>query len=142
MIKNERQYNVTKGQAAKLESALEASRKTRGKMPEQVYRVMIAGIESQIAELRQELREYESLSKSTSLSLDSCSDIAKLLIQARIARGMTQKDLARKLGLKSQQIQKYEATDYNSVSLRRMQEIFKALDIDFRVSIPLKAQRA
>ena len=57
--------------------------------------------------------------------------------RARIARGLTQKDLARKLGVKEQQIQRYEETDYASASLSRLNEVIKALDIEVKEEITL-----
>ena len=52
-----------------------------------------------------------------------------MLIKARIARGMSQRDLAERIGLKEQQIQRYEATDYASVSLSRIREVVNGLDV-------------
>ena len=59
------------------------------------------------------------------------------LIRARIARGLTQRDLAMKLGIKEQQIQRYEETDYASASLARINEVIKALDIEVKEEIIL-----
>jgi HTH-type transcriptional regulator/antitoxin HigA len=49
------------------------------------------------------------------------------LIQARIARGLTQKELTQKMGLKEQQIQRYEASSYAKASLARINQIIKFL---------------
>ena len=73
-------------------------------------------VSSQIADLEGELREYEAL-KAGEFQLDELSVVADLpdvLIKARIAQGLSQKDLADRMGLKEQQIQRYEATDYAS----------------------------
>jgi transcriptional regulator with XRE-family HTH domain len=59
------------------------------------------------------------------------------LIRARIARGLTQRDLAIKLGLKEQQIQRYEETDYASASLARINEVIRALDIEVKEEVIL-----
>ena len=45
---------------------------------------------------------------------------------------MSQEDLAQRLGLKEQQIQRYEATDYAAASLARVSEIAKALGIQIK----------
>ncbi len=50
------------------------------------------------------------------LKLDSLDALPKVLIQGRIAAGLTQEDLAARLGLKPQQIQRYEASDYHIAS--------------------------
>ena len=55
--------------------------------------------------------------------IGSVQDIPQRLIEARIRAGLTQEELAQKIGLKPQQLQRYEATDYNSASLARVAEI-------------------
>jgi HTH-type transcriptional regulator/antitoxin HigA len=53
--------------------------------------------------------------------------LPEMLTEERIRLGLTQKQLADKLGLKEQQIQRYESSRYQSASLRRLQEVAKAL---------------
>ena len=71
------------------------------------------------------MREYESL-KAGGFELDELNvfaELATFLIKARIARGLSQRELADRIGLKEQQIQygeRYEATDYASASLARL----------------------
>ena len=59
------------------------------------------------------------------------------MIQARIARGLTQKELAQKLGLKEQQIQRYEASSYAKASLARINQIIDVLDIKIGSKVDL-----
>jgi HTH-type transcriptional regulator/antitoxin HigA len=68
------------------------------------------------------------------LELHSLSELPDLLIKARIARGYTQAELARRLKLKSQQIQRYEATRYRSVNFECLLKIAQALDVDLQES--------
>jgi transcriptional regulator with XRE-family HTH domain len=74
---------------------------------------------------------YEALrsGKRVVLKLSSLDELPGALIQARIAQGLSQKDLARRLGLKEQQIQRYEATDYASASLARLIRVSRALHL-------------
>lgn len=75
------------------------------------------------------MREYESL-KSGDFEWNDLSVVTKLpvvLIKARIARGLSQRDLAERIGLKEQQIQRYEATDYSSANLARIMEVASVL---------------
>ncbi|MBZ0187422.1 MAG: helix-turn-helix domain-containing protein [Candidatus Obscuribacterales bacterium] len=60
-------------------------------------------------------------------AMADCPPSDKWLIQARIARGLAQEDLAKLLNLKKQQIQSYEASDYASASLSRIMEIARML---------------
>src|SRR5215469_15840934 len=94
-----------------------------------------AGIESQLRDLEDELREYERLKSGglKTLELDSLDALPKVLIQARIAAGLTQEDLSSRLGLKPQQIQRrYEANDYQTASLARLLEIARVLNLRVR----------
>lgn len=50
------------------------------------------------------------------------------LIQRRKLNGWTQKQLAEKIGLKEQQIQRYEKTRYQGVSLHRLAVIASTLE--------------
>ena len=56
-------------------------------------------------------------------SLKLVADLPSILIKARIAQGLSQRDLAERVGVKEQQIQRYEATDYASANLARLKEV-------------------
>ena len=56
-------------------------------------------------------------------------DLPKTLIRARIASGMTQEGLAHRLGVKTQQIQRYEATEYESASFARVLKVVQAFGL-------------
>ena len=135
MIKNERQYRITKAMAARFQNNL-TSLKQRpqadGDVHPLIARAQEEALTSQLADLENELLEYESL-KAGEFQLDSLkvvSDLPAVLIKARIARGLSQKELAERIGLKEQQIQRYEATDYASANLARIQEVASAFNVD------------
>lgn len=132
MISNERQYRITRAQAARFSQALRAIREGRaesnGTHP-LIVKAQADALGSQLADLQKEMREYESL-KSGAFRLDRLAAVDELptvLIKARISQGLSQKDLAERVGLKEQQIQRYEATDYASASLSRIKEVANAL---------------
>jgi ribosome-binding protein aMBF1 (putative translation factor) len=132
MIKNERQYRVAKAQAAKFEEALKAmqtgSRKDRTTHP-RLIKAQKDALESQLESLRRELAEYEELESGNMPppDLEYISVVPRDLIRARIASGLSQKELAKRLGMREQQIQRYEAKEYKSVSLARISEVAKVL---------------
>jgi ribosome-binding protein aMBF1 (putative translation factor) len=139
MIKNERQYTITKAQARKFKDAIAAMDVGKAGTHPLLVKAQRGALESQLAELEAQLKEYETL-RSGKLKKFRQSHFQNLpleLIRARIARGFTQKDLARKLGLKEQQIQRYEETEYASASLGRVYEVIKALDIEVREEVIL-----
>jgi transcriptional regulator with XRE-family HTH domain len=53
--------------------------------------------------------------------------IPQMLIEERKRLKLTQKQVAEKLGLKEQQIQRYEASRYQSASLRRLHEVAQVI---------------
>lgn len=135
MIKNERQYRITKAQAEKFTKALQEFTPAQHRMDSAVLRkAQLAALKSQLADLPRELAEYEMLKSGRRkvVVLESFEDLPKTLIQARIARGLTQEELAAKLGLKPQQVQRYEATEYRSVSLERVTEVARVLGVKLR----------
>jgi transcriptional regulator with XRE-family HTH domain len=101
-------------------------------------------IRSEIRELSRQLEEYDALrqGKLKVLELDSFEDLPRGLIQARIAAGLSQHELAARLGLKEQQIQHYESTDYASASIRRVQQVINALGVQVSEEIRLTAAGA
>jgi ribosome-binding protein aMBF1 (putative translation factor) len=142
MIRNARQYRITQAQTSKLERALarlKAGEMTQTTMHPRLRQAEQDALQSQIEDLREQLTEYDALRtrKRSVLSLKSFDEFPRALIQARIAAGMSQKELAKRLGLKEQQIQRYEATDYASASLARVNEIIRALGLKVREEIVL-----
>ena len=132
MIKNERQYKFTKTQVERFEQTLA---ELRSRSPEDtglhplVAKAQEDAVSGQIVDMKEELQMYESMKAGTfSLEqLEVVSELSNMLIGARIAQGMSQKELAERIGLKEQQIQRYEATDYASASLSRIREVVSGL---------------
>lgn len=59
-----------------------------------------------------------------------------VLILARIAKGMSQGDLARAIGMREQQIQRYEADRYKSISLANYRRFSDVLNVRLEASMP------
>lgn len=151
MIKNERQYRVTKAQAQKFEQALTQLRQSANVRQEDaaLWQLQTEALTSQLNDLEAELEEYTTLtnrssSQPISLTLSSLSELPSALIKARIANKLSQKALAEQLGLKEQQIQRYESTDYASASLSRLVEISEVLGLklELRGGLEIRDVRA
>ena len=142
MITTERQYRITKAAAERFAQAL-AHEAQGAHLDPRLRQAMREGIESELQILREQLAEYEALrsGRIAVLELDSLTALPDALIRARIAAGLTQKELATRLGLKEQQIQRYEATRYSGASLERVQAVAEALGVKIheRVIFPSAA---
>jgi ribosome-binding protein aMBF1 (putative translation factor) len=142
MIKNERQYRITKAQAEKFARALAHTQEhpeESASVGPRLQTAMKDALASQLADLREELAEYEALKSGQRrvFELDSFEELPRALIQSRIALGLSQKELAERLGLKEQQIQRYEASEYAGASVQRLNEVIRALGIQVREEISL-----
>ncbi|KDP95572.1 MAG: ImmA/IrrE family metallo-endopeptidase [Alphaproteobacteria bacterium] len=129
MITNERQYRSTCAALDQLKASAGAPAATN---VDPAFAVIARGaLQSQVAELEADVALYEALKSGaqTTFSAARLADLPETLIRARIARGMSQKDLADFLGLKEQQVQRYEAERYRSASLERLIEVSDALDV-------------
>ena len=144
MITNELQLRVTKAALRNFEAALQAQYEdeTLGALTREVNTDAIQG---ELEILRRQVALYEQIKEGeiTTLTL-SFHDLAEALALARVAAGLTQKELAEQVGFKEQQIQRYEANDYAQASFARMQEIVAALDCDISldVTLPTNSGRA
>ena len=138
MIKNERQYGITKAQVRKFASAVSVA-ETREDVQPALRDLELRALQSQLEELQGELAEYDQLKSGAQavLVVERFDELPVALIKARIAAHMTQKDLAERLGIKAQQIQQYEATEYASASLTRIQEVIDALGVIVRNEVVL-----
>ncbi len=130
MIKNEKQYRISKSWVKKFEDALfEAKQLPKNPKQPWLRKGQIESLQVQIEDLQNEIREYEALKagKVKLAPLDTVSALPVLLIKWRIANNWTQKDLSKKLGLAEQQIQKYENTDYSTATLETLSHIAATL---------------
>lgn len=139
MISNALQYRTTRRWVERFEQARTAVDAQPNLHP-RARRALRDQYDSQIDELREQLAEYEALraGKVRELELRSLKELPGALIRARIAAGLSQRELARRLGLKAQQIQRYEATRYAGVTLERAQAVADALGMELheRVILP------
>jgi transcriptional regulator with XRE-family HTH domain len=133
MIRNERQYRTTKTQIEKFARALaDAEGRTAG--DPLLRKLESDALRGQLQDLERDVREYERLRSGRCgvIRVDSFEELPRALVQARIAAGLSQKELADRLGMKEQQVQRYEATDYQAASLAKLQQVVKALGVEVR----------
>ena len=139
MIKNERQYKITRAKAD--EVWVELAGVERTPLPEGVSAEMRAmqldALRGVLGDLEAELAEYDALHDATLIEATGIGEFPLALIRARIARGLTQRELAERVGLAEQAIQRYEAGDYARVSFARLVEIADALEVTVHYDVRL-----
>jgi len=131
MIYNDHQHRITSDQLAKLKeqlkSALEQNRNDRW-----IGCIEIDALKSQIEELEADLVHYKML-KSGEISVSrsySLQSFPNILAQARIACGMSQSELAIKLGVTLRDVQQYEDSGYMDISLDQLIKVAHFLNVE------------
>ncbi|MBX9699656.1 MAG: helix-turn-helix domain-containing protein [Acetobacteraceae bacterium] len=129
MIKSEREYAVTKRAAAGFASSREALTGAAGE--DAGRRAALSSIDAQLGDLQADIAEWERLRAGGVQDIDVANwdDLPKALIRARIAQGLTQQELAERLGLRKQQIQRWEDEDYEHAAFWRVLEVADALGL-------------
>ncbi len=134
MIKSDAQRERTVVQIEGFRKALaQAEKQTSGKRAAAVR----ASYECMIRQLEDEIREYDQL-KAGEFKLprvDRLDQIAPSIVKLRIAKGVSQTELARRLGVSKQVISRYEESDYQTVAITRLQEILDAIGVKTLVTL-------
>jgi HTH-type transcriptional regulator/antitoxin HigA len=84
-----------------------------------------------------QIREYDALKRGELKlpKLERLDDLPPLIARIRIARGVSQTELARRVGVSKQVISRYEEGDYQAAGLARLQEILEALGITAEIEL-------
>lgn len=134
MIKSDAQRDRT---VAQLKGFRRALAKVTEEKPGRRSTAIRGSYEGMIRQLEDELRQYDYL-KSGHLKLphfERLDEIAPLIAKIRIAKGLSQTELARRLGVSKQVISRYEESDYRTVGIVRLQKILDAIGIRTLVTL-------
>lgn len=134
MIKSDAQRERT---VAQIDGFRRALAKAEQEKPGKRLAAIRGSYHSMIRQLEDELREYDQL-KTGKLELphiERLDEIAPFVAKVRIAKGVSQTELARRLGVSKQVVSRYEETDYQTVAIVRLQEILDAIGIKTAVKL-------
>lgn len=135
MIQNEKQYKITKKRITEVDDAIKKVYDS-GKidLKRQAYLNGLIQIQNQ---MKNEMLDFEKLQKK-GISLKRKIAIANfpdILIQYKISKKLSQKAFSAILGIKEQQLQRYEAEQYASVSFRRLMEFVEKTNLNITVAV-------
>lgn len=131
MIKNQKQASITKSKLADLIKAKAELESKKTDFSTLEYELAENSFNGLIEDLEIQIKTYESLINGNfhCLKPKNLQDIPKILIAARLAQKLSQKDLADIIGIQEQQVQRYEATDFEGASWVRIVEFSIALNL-------------
>jgi len=139
MIRNDREYRQAVERVEQERRRLEDQRSRLGTMgldEAQIKRAMDP-MRSFHAQLLEEVDSYERLKRGQFDQLPNLQGLGRLLVALRIARGLTQRELAERLGVHETQVSRDERNEYHGVTLQRPGRILDALNARVRSTVEL-----
>lgn len=142
MIKNDRQYEYSRRRLQEFDQDLKEIEKKYATDKDKLA-LLSQGYQEHIAQLKGEMKEYERM-KTTDLPkvlrAQTPLEISRLLVQLRIARRLTQEELASRVGCKQADIARLEREDYQGYTLNQLRKIAACLNAEIELNvIPKKA---
>jgi len=101
---------------------------SEGLNPEEVKRA-VDPVESFHLQLVEEVDAYERLKRGDFGELINLHGMGRLLISLRIFRGLSQRELATRLGVHESQISRDERNEYHGITVGRAEKILEALGV-------------
>ena len=140
MIRNEAEYQEASKRLDEETQRLEQHRarlKEAGLNDDEI-KCVIDSLASSHLQLREEVEAYERLKRGEFEELDNLRGLDHLLITSRIAPGLTQRELARRLGVRETQVSRDKRNEYFGITLERPAKILDALSVRLRSQVAIE----
>ena len=98
-------------------------------------------MESFHLQLKEEVESYERLKRGEFEELEKLPGIGHLLISLRIAKGISQRDLAKRLSVHESQVSRDERNEYFGITLERAVKILDALNVRLHTKVEIEPPR-
>lgn len=131
MIRTETEYQNS---LKKLEESEELLRRqsdglgAEGLRPDQIKRALDPA-RVFLDQIKDEIESYQRLKRGKFHELENLHGLGQLLIGVRIAMGLSQRELAEKLGVHESQVSRDERNEYYGITVERASRIFEALGV-------------
>jgi DNA-binding XRE family transcriptional regulator len=143
MIRNETEYQEASTRLMEERSRLAEHRdrlREAGLSDVEIKRV-IDPMESFHLQLQEEVESYERLKRGEFDDLDNLRGLGHLLISTRIAQGISQRELARRLEVHESQVSRDERNEYYGITLERAVKILDALKVRLHSKVEIEPLR-
>jgi ribosome-binding protein aMBF1 (putative translation factor) len=143
MIRNEAEYQEASARVAEERKRLGEHKlrlREAGLADEEIKRV-IDPMESFHLQLKEEVESYERLKRGEFDELENFRGFGHLLISLRIAKGISQRELARRLDVHESQVSRDERNEYFGITLERAVKVLDALDVRLHTKVEIEPPR-
>ena len=86
-------------------------------------------------QLKEEVQSYERLKSGEFDEVRNFDGMGRLFIALRISQGMTQRELAERLGVHESQVSRDERNEYHGITLERASRLLGALGAETRTAV-------
>jgi hypothetical protein len=130
MIRNETEHRAALRRQSENREFVRAERaalETDGVPPEQIEALLEPAIAFH-AQLDDEIAWYEDVRRRKISPVKTLTHLGRALVAARLAQGITQKQLAERLGVSEAMVSRDERNEYHGITLERAQRTLDAMD--------------
>lgn len=139
MIRNEAEYREAVARLAAEQDRLAEHRtrlKAMGLSDEEVRRATDP-MESFRLQFSVEVESYERIKRREFDELENFRGLGQLLISLRIAQGLSQRELAKRLNVHESQVSRDERNEYFGITLDRAMKVLDALNVRLRTKVEI-----
>jgi len=134
MIRNESEYQEA---LSRLEEERKRLEEHRGRLAEMglkddELKRALDPLRSFHLQLEEEVQSYERLKRGDLGELFNLHGLGHMLVALRIARGLTQRELAGRLGVHESQVSRDERNEYHGVTVDRASRVLDAMGVQLR----------
>ena len=132
MIRSESEYKEAAQRLKEQDQLLSEQQKKLdelGLKPDEAKRVMDP-LRSFRQQLVEEIDTYDRLKRGEFDEIRNLRGVGQLLIAARIYRGLSQRELAERLGVHESQVSRDERNEYHNITLERASRILEVLGVE------------
>jgi Helix-turn-helix len=134
MIKNEKQYKITKRKFKELNAQVDKIKKETDQNPLR-NQLILASLNNSKNEIENDILLYESLKKNKEGFLKErlITELPSIITEYKIISGLTQKQFSEILGLKEQQLQRYEADGFKSITFKNLLKFLDLMGLEIKI---------
>jgi len=144
MIRNDKEYGITRQRiddAERVLAAQQSALQSTGLSPEEIERGL-APIKAFRAQLEEEIAWYDRVCRHDFDAIQGLTGVGQLLIAARIANSLSQRELAERLGVSEVQVSRDERNEYHGITVERAQRILDTLGETLTLRLERKPEAA
>ena len=137
MIRTEQEYQLTLQNLAEQDERLklQAAQLKGMKLTKEGIKRVLDPVRVFAEQMREEVATYERLKRGEFDAMENLAGMGQMLIALRISKGLTQRELAQRMGVNESQVSRDERNEYHGITLDRAQRILEVLEVRMTTTV-------